>query len=298
MKKKDGSWRFYVDYRKLNAVTHHDAYPLPRIDATLDSLAGSTYFSTLDLASGYWQVEIDDQDKEKTAFTTPNGHFEFNVMPFSLTNAPATFQRLMECTLAGLTGKQCLIYLDDIVIFSKDFTEHMERLTNVFQALQQAGLTLKPSKCHFMQREVKYLGHIVLAAGVQPDLGKIEAVSSYPVPKNAKELRQFLGLTNYYRRFIANYSRITGPLHRLLTKENNFQWDQKCQHTFEDLKHRLVSPPILAFPDFRQEFLLLHIDASDSAIGGVLSQNQDGKERVIAYWSRQLQKAETKLFYD
>ena len=171
-----------------------------------------------------------------------------------------------------------MIYLDDIVIFSRDFTEHMERLTNVLQALRQAGLTLKPSKCHFAQREVKYLDHIVSAASVQPDPTKIEAVSTYPIPKNGKELRQFLGLANYYRWFIANYSRIAEPFHRFLTKENNFQWDLKCQHAFEDLKYQLVSPSILAFPNFRQEFIL-HTDASDSAIGGVLSQNQDGKER-------------------
>ena len=175
VKKKDGSWRFCVDYRKLNSVTHQDAYPLPWIDATLDSLSGAAYFTTLDLASGYWQVEVEEQDKEKTAFSTPQGHFEFNVMPFGLTNAPATFQRLMECVLAGLSGEQCLIYLDDIVVFSKTFQEHIVRLTNVFQALHQAGLTLKLSKCNFAQREVKYLGHIVSAAGVRPDPTKIEA---------------------------------------------------------------------------------------------------------------------------
>jgi transposase InsO family protein len=291
VKKKDGSWRFCVDYRKLNSVTHQDAYPLPRIDATLDSLSGAAYFTTLDLASGYWQVEVEEQDKEKTAFSTPKGHFEFNVMPFGLTNAPATFQRLMECVLAGLTGEQCLIYLDDIVVFSKTFEEHIARLTNVFQALRQADLTLKLSKCDFAQREVKYLGHIVSAAGVRPDPTKIEAVSTYPVPNNVKELRQFLGLANYYRRFVADYSNVAAPLHKLLTKENGFHWDSNCQSAFDELKNRLVSPPILAFPDFKEKFVL-YTDASDSAIGGVLSQIQEGKERVIAYWSRQLQKAE------
>ena len=145
--KKDGSWHFRIDYRKLNSVTHHDAYPLPRTDSILDSLTGSTYFITLDLASGYWQVEVEEQDKEKTAFSTPKGHFEFNVMPFGLTNAPATFQRLMECVLAALTDEQCLIHLDDIVVFNKTFQEHLQRLTNVFHALESAGLKLKASKC-------------------------------------------------------------------------------------------------------------------------------------------------------
>ena len=152
VKKKDGSWRFCVDYRKLNSVTHQDAYPLPRIDATLDSLAGAAYFTTLDLTSSYWQVEVEEQDKKKKAFSIPKGHFEFNVMPFGLTNTPTTFQRLMECILAGLMEKQCLIYLDDIVVFSKSFKEHIERLTNVFQVLRQAGLTLKLNKCHFAQK--------------------------------------------------------------------------------------------------------------------------------------------------
>ena len=143
VRKKDGTWRFCIDYRKLNAVTHQDAYPLPRVDETLQSLAGSTYFTTLDLASGCWQVEIDENSKEKTAFSITRGHYEFNVMPFVLTNVPATFQRLMECVLAGLIGEQCLIYLDDIVVFSNTFDEHLKRL-NVFLALKNAGLKLKP----------------------------------------------------------------------------------------------------------------------------------------------------------
>ena len=168
-------------------------------------------------------------------------------MPFGLTNAPAMFQHLMECILAEVTEKQCLIYLDDIVVFSKSFKVHIERLTNVFQVLRQAGLTLKLKKCRFAQREVKYLGHIVSAACVHPDPAKTEAVSTYPIPNNMKELRQFLGLANYYRRLVVDYSRVAEPLHKLLTKENGFHWDSKCQNAFDELKHRLVSPPILAF---------------------------------------------------
>ena len=197
VRKKDGSWRFCIDFRKLNSVTHKDAYPLPRIDETSESLAGSTIFSTLDLASGYWQVELEEPDKEKTAFSTTEGHFEFNVMPFGLTNAPSSFQRLMVCVLSGLTSEQYLIYIDDIIIFSTTFSEHLVRLRKVFQRIQDAGLKLKASKCRFVQPKVCYLGNIVSADGVEPDPAKIQAVINYPVPTNVKELRQFLGLANY-----------------------------------------------------------------------------------------------------
>ena len=216
VRKHDGTWRFCVDYRKLNLVTHCDAYPLPRIDATSDSLAGCKYFTTLDLASGYWQVALEEADMEKTAFSTPQGHFEFNVMPFGLTNTPATFQRLMECALSGLTNEQCLIYLDDIIIFSSSFKEHLHCLRNVFVALQGAHLQLKLSKCNFACSLVHYLGHVVSVEGVQPDPRKVEAVSQHPVPTTIKELKQFLGLTNYYRKFIYNYAHITDPLNKLL----------------------------------------------------------------------------------
>ena len=292
VRKKDGSWRFCIDYRKVNAATRQDAYPLPRIDATLDSLAGSLYFTTLDLASGYWQVELEEDIKEKTAFSTPNGHFEFNVMPFGLTNAPATFQRLMECILAGLTSHECLIYLDDIIVFSRSFPEHLTRLRKVLLRLQEAGLTLKPSKCQFAKREVQYLGHIVNAAGVKPNPAKTDAVASYPAPTTVKELRQFLGLANYYRRFVKNYSQIAEPLHQLIRKTSKgLYWTTACQNAFDELKHHLVSPPILTYPDFSQEFIL-HTDASGIALGAVLCQKPGGNEHVISYWSRQLTKPE------
>ena len=266
--------------------------PLPRIDETLESLGGAVYFSTLDLASGYWQVELQEPDKEKTAFSTTTGHYEFNVMPFGLTNAPATFQRLMECTLAGLTMEECLIYIDDIVVFSASFDQHLVRLRRVLQRLGEAGMKLKPSKCHFLQKEVRYLGHIVSAAGIRADPAKLEAVTNYPVPKDIKELRTFLGLSNYYRRYIKDYSNIAEPLHQLTRKTaKGFHWNSQCQQAFDALKYQLVNPPILAYPRFDLPFRL-QTDASNSAIGGVLSQQQDGRERVIAYWSRQLQKSE------
>ena len=292
VRKKDSTWRFCIDYRKLNAATCRDAYPLPWIDSTLDSLAGATYFTTLDLASGYWQVAVEEKDKGKTAFSTSDGHFEFNVMPFGLTNAPATFQRLMECVLAGLVGEECLIYLDDIIVFSSSFKEHLLRLTRIFQALRNAGLQLKPSKCCFAYNEVWYLGHVVSKAGIRPDNDKIKAVSNYPVPKNVKEVKQFLGLSNYYRRFVKDYAQIAEPLHKIQRKSKQpFHWDNTCQLAFDNLKQKLITPPILAYPDFSLPFIV-YSDASNTAIGGLLGQLQNDKEVVISYWSRQLTKAE------
>ena len=218
VQKKDGSTRFCVDYRKVNEVTRKDAYPIPRIDETLDTLAGATFFSTLDLRSGYWQVEVDPGDREKTAFCTPEGLFEFNVMPFGLCNAPATFQRLMDSVLAGLHWRDCLVYIDDIVVVGKSFEEHLHNLQQVLERLRQAGLKLQPRKCRFLQQQVTFLGHTVSAQGVSPDPEKTDRVRSWPEPQSAKEIQQFLGLANYYRRFIKNFATMAKPLHRLTEK--------------------------------------------------------------------------------
>ena len=214
------NWHFCIDFCQVNAITHKDAYPLPKIEEMLESLSGAQYFSTLDLASGYWQVELEESAREKTAFSTPVGLFEFNVMPFGLTNAAATFQRLMECVLAGLSMEQCLVHIDDVIVFSQSFADHLHHLENVFTRLVAAGLTLKLSKCHFC-KEVKYLGHIVGAMGVKLDPERVSCIVSYPPPDSLKKLQQFLGLSNYYRRFIPNYLHFAHPLYQLTKKVLN-----------------------------------------------------------------------------
>jgi transposase InsO family protein len=291
--KKDGTIRFCVDYRKINAITKKDVYPLPRIDEALDAMHGATLFSTLDLASGYWQVEMDPQDREKTAFISDQGLFEFNVMPFGLCNAPATFQRLMDAVLAGLKWTTCLVYLDDIIIFSKTFPEHLERLRGVFERIREAKLELKATKCHFARRDIAYLGHVVSEKGIAPDPAKVRAVQDFPTPTTVKDLRSFLGLTSYYRRFVKNYAKISYPLYRLLEKNASFDWSVECQTAFAKLKTALTTKPILHTPDFTKTFKL-QTDASDRGLGVVLSQNFDGREYPIAYASRTLSPGELK----
>lgn len=282
VRKKDGSTRFCVDNRKLNDVTQKDSYPLPRIDDTLDSLSGARWFSTLGLKSGYWQVALHPEDKEKTAFTAGNGLWHFNVMPFGLCNAPATFERLMDTVLRGLNWKICLVYLDDVIILGKSFEEHLANVREVFKKLNGAKLKLSPKKCNLFCSEVKYLGHVISAEDVSTDPEKTAAVHNWSVPKDQHQLRSFLGLCSYHRRFIGGFADIARPLHKLTEDGVSFQWTEICQRSFETLNERLTSAPILAYPQFDKPFIV-DIDASNEGIGGVLSQEQDGQEKVIAY---------------
>ena len=292
VKKRDGSHRFCVDYRKLNAVTRKDAYPIPRIDDTLDTLSGSCWFSTLDMVSGYWQVEVDERDREKTAFCTPYGLYEFNVMPFGLCNGPATFQRLMDLVLAGLQMTHCLVYIDDVIVVGRTFEEHLCNLREVLSRVKEAGLKLKLSKCALLQDKVTYLGHEVSPSGVAPDPNKISQVASWPVPQSVKDVQKFWGLASYYRWFVRDFATIAKPLHRLTEKNSTFEWSVECQEAFVTLRRCLCTAPVLAFPRFDQPFLL-DTDASNSGIGGVLSQLDDeGVEHVVAFASRTLSKSE------
>ena len=307
VRKKDGSLRFCIDFRKLNSRTIRDSYNLPRIDDTIDTLIGAKYFTKLDLRSGYWQVEVEESDKHKTAFTVGNlGFYECNRMAFGLTNAPATFQRLMERCMGEMNLKECLIFLDDILVFSSTFEEHLERLEAVFSRLKQHGLKLKPSKCEFFKNRVTYLGHVVSESGVETDPDKISALASWPEPDNVKSLRSFLGFTGYYRRFIKDYAKIVKPLNDLLVghpthkpvsrkkrKKSSvlWEWGEAQQSAFNTLKEKLSSPPVLAYADFSKPFVL-HTDASTEGLGAVLYQVQDGQEKVIAYASRGLRNSE------
>ncbi|CAF4749152.1 unnamed protein product [Rotaria magnacalcarata] len=258
--KKDGTLRFCVDYRKLNSATIRDAYPIPRIDDTLDSLQEAKFVSTLALRSGYWQVEMDKNSREKTAFVTHKGLFEFNVMSFGLTSAPATFQRLMDIVLAGLKWQYCLVYIDDVVIFSPTFEQHIKDLEKVFQALQSANLTLKASKYQVCRREMRYLGHIITQNGIKPDPDLIKSVKNFPQPKKIKDVQSFLGLTGYYRRFIKDYSKIAEPLQQQLRNSqkgnHHLNWSKGCTDAFEILKNRLANAPIMNTPNFEQPFIL------------------------------------------
>ena len=220
-------------------MTWKDSYPLPRVDDLLDSLSDAQWFSTLDLRSGYWQVEVDPRDREKTAFSTPRGLFQFRVMPFGLCNAPSTFQRLMELVLAGLSWEVCLAYLDDVVVFGRTWEEHLQRLKMVLMRLKEAHLKLHPKKCQFFKKSVAFLGHVISNNGVSTEPDKINAIVHWPTPTNLAEVQSFLGLASYYRRFIHKFAEVAAPLHRLQEKGIPFFFSRRVLHS------SVMSSPIM-----------------------------------------------------
>lgn len=283
VKKKDDTWRPCVDYRHLNALTIKSKYPLPVIDELLDELHGACYFSKLDLRAGYHQIHLTEGDEYKTAFHTHHGHFEFTVMAFGLTGAPATFQAEMNRTLSSLLRKCVLVFFDDILIYSSTYQEHLGHLNQVLKLLEQNQWKVKMSKCAFAQTSIQYLGHVISANGVATDHTKIAAVRDWPVPQDAKQLRSFLGLAGYYRKYVRNYASISKPLTQLLHKNAPFVWTSESQIAFDTLKQALVNAPVLALPDFSCQFIV-ETDACDQGIGAVLIQ----KNHPLAFVSKAL----------
>jgi transposase InsO family protein len=291
-KKKDGKHRFCIDFRKVNEVTRKDAYPLPFINVILDKLRRARYISTIDLKSGYWQVPLTPSSKPITAFTVPSrGLYQFRVMPFGLHSAPATFQRLMDRVIGPELDPYCFAYLDDIVVLGETFEQHLQVLQEVFRRLRAANLRLNPDKCQFGRRSLTYLGHVVTAAGIRTDPDKVAAIRQLATPKTLRQLRRFLGMASWYRRFIPDFSRIAAPLNRLLKKGGRWDWTPEQDAAFNTLKDSLSAAPVLACPDFGKPFVL-QTDAADTGLGVALTQYVDGGDHVIAYASRSLTKPE------
>lgn len=315
VRKKNGDVRLCVDYRKLNLQTIRDAYALPVLEESFSALAGSKWFSVMDLKSGYYQIEMNEADKPKTAFVCPFGFYEFNRMPQGITNAPSTFQRLMEKCMKDINLKEVLVFLDDLIVFSSTLEEHEIRLTHVLERLREYGLKLSPDKCKFFQNSVRYLGHVVSHEGVKTDPEKTETLKTWPRPQTLKELQSFLGFTGYYRRFVKDYSKIVKPLTSLtsgypprrkgnksgpadgsyLNPKEPFgeRWNENCQSAFESIIEKLTSSPVLGYADTKLPYTL-HTDASTTGLGAALYQEQHGVNRVIAYASRGLSRSESR----
>src|SRR3569832_84803 len=289
--KKDGTQRFCVDYRQQNEATTKDVYPLPRVDDIFALLGGSAVYTALDLEQGFHKIELEEDAKPKTAFNSHLGLKEFQVMPFGLSNGPPTFQRTMEHVLHDLNWHNCFVYLDDVLICSPDLDTHCKDLQNIFERLKAANLKLKLRKCQLVQNKINYLGHIISKEGLRVDPAKTDAIAEMPIPQNIKQLKSFLGLCSYYRRFLQNLVMSSSHLNKLLNKDQPFVWTHECQQNFDQIKQSLQQTTTLAFPDFTKPFIV-QTDASKEGIGAVLSQLDGDLEKPIAFASRTLSKPE------
>lgn len=299
VKKKSGDFRLCIDFRRLNSLTIKPIYSIPDTQSLFNHLEEAKVFSSIDVSNAYYQIGIREEDKKLTAFSTRKGHWEFNRMPFGLSGAPFSFQRLMNIILREENWLMCLVYLDDVLIFAKNFDEHMRRLKIVFQKIKDSGIKLSPLKCNLFQKEVQYLGHLITESGIKTDPSKISAIKEWPLPNNVSELRSFLGFCNYYRKFIKDFACMTGKMEEVLkqssqlsnNKNPDLVWNAEGKSAFQELKICLCSAPCLTYPNKQCQFIL-DTDASFETIGCVLSQVQNGDEKVIAYGSRKLTKSE------
>ena len=292
VKKKDQSMRFVCDFRNLNDITKKDTYPLPQIKDVIDKMHGAKYWTTLDAASAYWSVPLTESSKEKTAFSVPHGKFEFEVTPYGLCNAGRSYQRMIDMCLSDLPKDRILAYIDDIVIFSRTFDDHLTDLESVFIKLREANISIKLSKCVFATSQVEYLGFLLSEGGIRPQTKLTEAISNYESPKTKKEVKRFLGMAGFYREFIEHFAIIAAPLHNLTRDSVPFTWSGECDKAFKKLKQALISAPVLAFPRTDTEFIVT-VDASNVAVGGELSQLQeDGKTHPVAFFSNSLKDAQ------
>jgi hypothetical protein len=298
-KKTDASgktkWTVVVDFRKINDVTIGDSFPIPVVSDVLNSLGNSKYFSTVDCASGFLLIPIRAEDRPKSAFSTNYGHFEYKSMPFGLKGAPATFQRLMSTVLSGMQGLKCVVYLDDITVFEETLKLHNDKLRNAFARLRMHKLKLQLHKLQFLRKEIAYLGPTLTTQGLLPDPDKVKAVNNFPTPTNTRQLKEFLGLADYYRGFIPNFSKIAKPLSELLITNTPLVWNQETDEAFITLKDLLTSEPLLQNPDFTKPFVLT-TDASNEALGAILCQGPIGRDLTISFEGRTLVYTEMNYF--